>query len=217
LLLPRGARISPGSPAMRGGNPAVRMHSRCTDRSAGGCADWHTLVTTRARAFRGPDAAEASPRRWASWRSRGRWWRGPAARATTRPCRLSAVETSLLTVARPDVSGKSLGREPQPPHHTSPAAGSAGEGSPAPLPGQTAAAGTPTSCAHVPGKTVRSGERMAAVRRAWVGCRLGKHREATSGARRPWRGSRRPCGSGGVVSHGGARSKRDGQSPRTVR
>jgi hypothetical protein len=60
-------------------------------RSAGGCADRCTLVTTRARALSGPDAAEASPRRCASWRSRGRWWRGPSARATERPCRLGAV------------------------------------------------------------------------------------------------------------------------------
>ena len=49
-----------------------RCISRYTDRSAGGYADWRPLVTTRARAFRGPDAAEASPRRCASWRSRGR-------------------------------------------------------------------------------------------------------------------------------------------------
>jgi hypothetical protein len=40
--------------------------SRCTDRSADGCADRRTLVTTRARVVRGPDAAEASPRRCAS-------------------------------------------------------------------------------------------------------------------------------------------------------
>ena len=53
-----------------------RCISRCTDRSAGGCADWRTLVTTRARACDGLDAAEASPPRWASWRSRGRLRRG---------------------------------------------------------------------------------------------------------------------------------------------
>ena len=89
--------------------------SRCTDWSAGGCADWRTLVTTRARALRGPDAAAASPRRRASWRSGGRRWRGLSARATTRPCRPSAVETGLLTAARPDVSGTPLWREPRPP------------------------------------------------------------------------------------------------------
>ena len=67
-----------------------RRISRCTDRSAGGCADRRTFVTTRARACGGLDAAEASPRRCASWRSRGRRWRGPSARATARPCRLAA-------------------------------------------------------------------------------------------------------------------------------
>jgi hypothetical protein len=51
--------------------------SRCTDRSAGGCADRCTATTDRARACGGLDAAEASPRRCASWRSRGRRWRGP--------------------------------------------------------------------------------------------------------------------------------------------
>jgi hypothetical protein len=47
-------------------------------------------VTARVRACGGLDAAEAAPRRCVSWRSRGRRWRGPAARATERPCRLSA-------------------------------------------------------------------------------------------------------------------------------
>jgi hypothetical protein len=89
--------------------------SRCTDRSAGGCADWRTLVTTRARALSGPDAVEAAPRRWASWHSRGRRWRGPSARATKRPCRLSPVPTGPLTPVRPAVPGKPLGREPRPP------------------------------------------------------------------------------------------------------
>jgi hypothetical protein len=76
-----------------------RWINRCTDLSAGGRADERTWVTTRARAFRGPDAATAVPRRRASWRSRGRRWRGPAARATARPCRLSAVPAALLTAA----------------------------------------------------------------------------------------------------------------------
>ena len=61
--------------------------SRCTDRSAGGCADRRTVATTRARAWGGLDAAEAAPRRRVRWRSRGRRWRGPSARATERPCR----------------------------------------------------------------------------------------------------------------------------------
>jgi len=54
-----------------------RRLSRCTDRSAGGGADRHTFTTTRARALRGLDAAEAAPRRRGWWRSRGRRWRGP--------------------------------------------------------------------------------------------------------------------------------------------
>jgi len=72
---------------------------RCTDRSAGGWLDWRTVVTTRAQTFRRPDSAEASPRRRASWRSRGRWWRGPAARATVRPCRISTLPAGLLPQA----------------------------------------------------------------------------------------------------------------------
>jgi len=89
--------------------------SRCTDRSAGGCADRPTFMTTRARAVRGLDAAEASPRRCASWRSRGRRWRGPSARATERPCRLSAVQPGPLPAAQPGVPGTPLVREPRPP------------------------------------------------------------------------------------------------------
>ncbi len=115
-----------------------RCISRCTDRSAGGCADRHTVSTTRARAWGGLDAAEASPRRCVSWRSRGRRWRGPSARATDRPCRISAVQAGSLTPARPGVPGKPLVREPLR-DSAPPAADSAGEGSPVPLPGQTRA------------------------------------------------------------------------------
>ena len=50
--------------------------SRCTDRSAGGCADRPTATTARARACGGLEAAEASPRRCEPWRSRGRRWSG---------------------------------------------------------------------------------------------------------------------------------------------
>ena len=89
--------------------------SRCTDRSAGGCADWRTFSTTRARACGGLDAAEAAPQRCVSGRSRGRRWRGPSARATERPCRLSAVPAGLLTAARPSVPGKQRVCEPRPP------------------------------------------------------------------------------------------------------
>ena len=89
--------------------------SRCTDRSVGGCADRHTFTTVHARACRGLDAAEASPRRCAAWRSRGRWWRGPRGHVTTRPCRLSAVPAGPLPAARPGVPGKPHVREPRPP------------------------------------------------------------------------------------------------------
>ena len=68
-----GARTSPGSPAsLRGSVQRRRLTSRCTDRSAGGCADRRPDATTRARALVGLDAAEAMPWRCASWRSRGR-------------------------------------------------------------------------------------------------------------------------------------------------
>ncbi len=79
-----GPEAAPGSSAVRGGSLAAQrlLERGCTDRSAGGCADRHTFSTTRARALRGRDAAEASPRRCASWRSRGRRWRGPSASAT---------------------------------------------------------------------------------------------------------------------------------------
>ena len=40
-----------------------RCIRRCSDRSAGGCADRRTCLTTRARACGGLDAAEASPPR----------------------------------------------------------------------------------------------------------------------------------------------------------
>jgi hypothetical protein len=157
--------------------------SRCTDRSAGGCADRRTFTTVCARAWGGVEAAEASPRRRVRWRSCGRRWRGPSARATARPCRLSAVPAGPLTAARPDVSGKPLGCEPQPrATSASPAAGSAGEGSPVPLPGQTPAAGTeqalglaPTSCPHALGKTAHIGGRTAAAQAAWAACLSGKH------------------------------------------
>jgi hypothetical protein len=112
--------------------------SRCTDRSAGGCADRHTEATACARAWGGLDAAEASPRRCVSWRSRGRRWRGLSARATDRPCRISAVPAGSLTPARPGVPGTPLVREPV--HDSAPpAADSAGEGSHVSLPGQTRA------------------------------------------------------------------------------
>jgi hypothetical protein len=120
-----------------------RCSSHRTDRSAGGCADWRPLVTTRARAFRGPDAAEASPRRCVSWRSRGRRWRGPSARATERPCRISAEQTGLLTAARPRVPGETArGQAMATGYSAWPAAGSASESGTASTLGQTAAAMT---------------------------------------------------------------------------
>ena len=45
------------------------------------------LLPTRTQACGGRAAAEAAPRRRGRWRSRGRRWRGPSARATERPCR----------------------------------------------------------------------------------------------------------------------------------
>ena len=65
--------------------------SRCTDRSAGGCADWRTFSTTHARACGGLDAAEASPRRCAPWRSRARRWRGPRGPFDRKTLPLAAV------------------------------------------------------------------------------------------------------------------------------
>jgi len=105
-----GAGTAPGSPAVRGGSPAAQrpFERGCTDRSADRCADRHTLVTARVRACGGLDAAEAAPRRCVSWRSRGRWWRGPLARATERLYRLSTVPEARL-----GVSGKPLGRAPR--------------------------------------------------------------------------------------------------------
>jgi len=166
----RGAGTWPGSPAVCGGRPAAAPSQRCTDRSAGGCVDWRTLVTTRARALRGLDAAEASPRRCVSWRSRGRRWRGPSARATDRPCRISAVQAGSLTPARPGVPGKPLVREPLR-DSAPPAADSAGEGSHVPLPGQTRAVTAETrghvvaSCAHKLGKTGHTGGESGAASR----------------------------------------------------
>jgi len=203
------------TPAQGGGSPAAQRPCErgCPDRSADRCADWCTDPSVRARACGGLDTAEAPPRRRASWRSRGR----RSARATTRPCRLSAVQTGLLTAARPDVSGKPLGREPRPAAaalrlRLAAPARTARSG------GDTHAPGLPpTGCPHGLGKRGRTDSRTAAIRGAWAGCLLEKHREATRRVRRLWRGSRRPCGGRGVVSHGGARSKRDGESPRTVR
>src|SRR5262249_25687190 len=87
------------------------------------------LGDLRVRVLRGPDAAEASPRRRASWRSRGRWWRGPAARATERPCRLSAVPAGPRTAVCPGVVWTSLVSEPRPPATSaSPVTASAGGG-----------------------------------------------------------------------------------------
>ena len=117
--------------------------SCCTDRSAGGGADRHTTTTVGARACGGREAAEATPRRCTSWRRRGRGWRGPAARATTRPCRLSAGETGLLTAARPEVAGTPRGRKPRPP-----------------------TAACPTGCPHGLGKRGRTDRRTAAIRGA---------------------------------------------------
>ena len=110
-----GRKQRPGSPAARGGSPAAQrpLERGCTDRSAGGCADRRTDPSARARALGGLDDAEASPRRCKQWRGHGRWWRGPAACDTARPCRSSAMPAGPLTAARSGVPGKPLGREPR--------------------------------------------------------------------------------------------------------
>ncbi len=113
----RGARRRLAAQRCAGAVQRRRCISRCTDRSAGGCADRHTFSTIRARVCGGLDAAEASPRRCVSWRSRGRRWRGPSpsARAPARPCRLRAVPAGSLPAAWPGVPGTPLGRAPRPP------------------------------------------------------------------------------------------------------
>jgi hypothetical protein len=106
--------MSPGSPAPDGGSAAAQRPCErgCTDRSADRCADRHTAPSVRARAVRGPQAAEAVPRRRVRWRSRGRRWRGPSARATERPCCASVVPAGSLPAVCPRVPRTPLGREP---------------------------------------------------------------------------------------------------------
>ena len=65
--------------------------SRCTDRSAGGCADRPTAATACARVCGGLEAAEAWPRRCAPWRSRERRWSGPCGPLDRATLPLSAV------------------------------------------------------------------------------------------------------------------------------
>ena len=134
-----------------------RCISRCTDRAAGGCADWHTLATTRARAFSGPDTAEASPRRCAGW---------------------------FAAAVRPGVPGKPLVRAPRPPATARRRGWQRQPGSPAPLAGQTTVAVTEhapglaaRSCPHVLGKTARTSGRTGAISGASACCLLGEHGE----------------------------------------
>ena len=179
----RGVGTMPGSPAVRGGSPAAQRPCErgFTDRSADRCADWCTDPSVRARAFNGPDAAEASPRRWASWRSRGRWRRRPSARATERPYRLSAVENGLLTAARPDVSGTPLGRESRPPatarrqRRAAPARGALRRslGRPRRLGPRRQQGVLLRSCPHALGKKGRTGGRTPAIRGPSASCLLG--------------------------------------------
>ena len=74
----RGAGTSPGSPAVRGGSPAVQrpLERGCTDRSAGGCADRYTAATIRARAtaagHRRPARGLAAPHKAGAARRRRR-------------------------------------------------------------------------------------------------------------------------------------------------
>jgi hypothetical protein len=66
------------------------------DWSAGGGADWHTAMPERARASGGLGAAEASPRRCAPWRSRGRRWSGPGSPLDRTTLPLSSVGWSSV-------------------------------------------------------------------------------------------------------------------------
>ena len=105
-----------------------RRLSRCTDRSAGGCADRHTVSTTRAQACSGLDTAEALPPRCKPWRSRGRRWRGPAARATERPCRTTLPPQRRAGDAARRLWETARARATAAGHRSTPAAGSAGAG-----------------------------------------------------------------------------------------
>ncbi len=98
-----GAGTCPGSPAVRGGSPAAQRPCErgCTDRSAGGCADWPTFTTVHVRACGGLEAAEAQPRRREPWRSRGRRWSGllgPLDRTTLPLCLLPRGVLAILSV-----------------------------------------------------------------------------------------------------------------------
>src|SRR5712691_10563366 len=63
LPLPGGQECRLAAQRLAGAVQRRRRISRCTDRSAGGCADRPTATTERARAFGGLEAAEAPPRR----------------------------------------------------------------------------------------------------------------------------------------------------------
>jgi hypothetical protein len=132
-----------------------RCISRCTDRSAGGCADWHTFSTTRARASGGLEAAEASPLRCAGWSA---------------DCGAAGCPWSTAR-ARVPAAG----------HCTSPAAGSAGplRGYTAVAVTQQAPVHVSGRCSQGLGKTGYRDGRMAAVQGTSPSCLLGKQREET--------------------------------------
>jgi hypothetical protein len=58
----QGAGTWPGSPVAGGGSPAAQrpFERGCTDRSAGGCADWYIISTGRAQAWPGRRGGSAS-------------------------------------------------------------------------------------------------------------------------------------------------------------
>ena len=162
--------MSPGIPAVRGDSPAVTRSQPLHGPVRGRLRCQAYLGDLRVRALRGPDAAEASPRRCASWRSRGRRWRGPSARATERPCRISAEQTGLLTAARPRVPGATArGQAMATGDSAWPAAGSASESGTASTLGQTAAAMTrPGHCDACANElSTRAGENNA---QRWANC-----------------------------------------------
>src|SRR5215831_17747553 len=96
VAAPTGGRNVAGQPSRARGQSsggAVSAAARTSPRAAAQTGD--PSSTMRARALRVLEAAEAWPRRRKQGRSRGRWWRGPAARATARPCRIRAVQAGI--------------------------------------------------------------------------------------------------------------------------
>ena len=152
-----------------------RGTSRCTDRSAGGCADWHAFADHSCASLwwsgrRGGSAsavyAMAQPWTTVEWAVRPARPNDPAASA---PCRL---------VRRLRCGQVSLGS------YSCPSARNTGEGRPGPLPGQTrvtraehAPGFAATSCPHALGKRMCTSGSMPVRQEASAACLLGKHGE----------------------------------------